>query len=567
VARVLARVASGHGRQYHRLVSARDRVWTGLVALALGLAGFLGGGLVAGWVERDNRAAPWRKLRVDHEGTKGTTTRTRAIFDSPKVALQGVEVTRSPEGRPEAGNVEVRGGGELAVRYDVDGRPSRLEADDGSAATVTYKGSKARVAFETPDGTAAGEAVITVPVVVRSALELAMADWSLVGNAYAQAGGAEPPKKITVRREVTIPVQIRLGPGGKPGEARVEASCAPYTCVPLTPTLSTPASSRVRIQVSAQQTRGAAAADATALAPFKDLAVSEAGTAEKVLVDVAKTIGAVGVVAEACEKLKRTGALCVPQFRRAAVVGGAVHAVQAHEVPRAGPLLDSRATTLFHEEQARATLDRALNIEVCFARGGYTRICTKLPGRPFGPTAMAVAGGAFEMRRGISGSVEGGHVMTQADGPDCKFSPAPKTDGPFTLTFDSKTGKVGARFSANGKGTRPGLACSLGSGDMRWTQNYSGSLSQAMSPSQLQAGGTIALDLRGTMNGSGSTSQSNCRSKGGASASCPGGRNESYSYPVHLTGNFNLDDETGSGQLNVSGSPLSTSGTWRVPKR
>lgn len=549
-------------------VSARIRVFTVLVAISLFLVGFVGGGIVAAWVERDKRTDPWRQLRVDHEGQRGVTTRTRIIFDNPKVALQGVGVVRSPAGVPETGTLEIRGGAELDVRFGEDGRPTSYRSPDGAEALVSYKGTQARVIFTAKGGKPLGDTTVSVPVLLRSALQMAASTvpdepWALIPDAHAQAGGKEPPKQIDVRREVVLPLTVSLGQGGTPGEVRVQVTCSAYTCVPLTPTLDVPGTRDVRIQVSSQRPRGAEPKGG--LAAFEEAATAEARTAQKVLPDASAIISGAGLVADACAKAKLVLPLCVPALTRNAVTGGAIQAVRNHDVPDEGPLIRTRAVDLFHEEQARAALDKPIDIEVCFSRSKYARVCTKLSGRPFGPTPMTVGAGRIEMKRGISGTVEGTFEMRQSDGPDCKFSPSPQTDGPLTISFDSKTGKVTGRLNANAKGTRPSLSCSLGSGDMRWTQNYSATMTQQLSPSQLTGGGQLQLNLTGTMSGSGSTSQSNCRTKGGASAACPSGRNETYNYPIRLTGAFDLDTESGSGSLVVTGAPLATSGTWKVP--
>lgn len=544
-------------------VSARIRVFTVLVAISLFLVGFVGGGIVAAWVERDKRADPWRQLRVAHDGQSGVTTHTRIIFDNPKVALQGVGLVRSPSGEPETGTVEIRGGAELDVRFGDDRRPKSYRSPDGTEALLSYKGTQARVVFVAKGGKSLGDTTVHVPVLLRSALELAATDWTLVPDAHAQVGGKEPPKQIDVRREVVLPLTVSLGQGGTPGEVRVQVTCSSYTCVPLTPTMDVPGTSDVRVQVSSQRPRGADPKGG--LTAFEEAATAEARTAQKVLPDASSIISGAGVVADACAKAKLVLPLCVPALTRNAVAGGAIQAVRSHTVPDAGPLIRTRAVELFHEEQARAALDQPVELEICFSRSKYARVCTKLAGRPFGPSPMKVGAGSIEMKRGISGTVEGTFEMRQSDGPDCKFSPSPQTDGPVTISFDSKTGKVTGRLSANSKGTRAGLACSLGSGDMRWTQNYSATMTQQLSPSQLTGGGKLQLNLTGTMSGSGSTSQSNCRTKGGASAACPSGRNETYNYPIRLSGTFDLDTESGSGNLIVTGAPLATSGTWQVP--
>jgi len=514
------------------------------------------------------RAKPWRKLRVEHKGIEGTTMTTRVIFDNPKVALSDVEVIRDPEGAPELAHVQVRAGSALTAQFDDASRPSSLEGSDGARALLSYKGTKATVTFVTASGKQAGQTTLRVPVELRSTLRLAhlslpVPSWSLIAKAHAQQD-----KQVLVEREVHLQADIRTsGKGDKPGQARIQASCAPFTCLPLTRTTATPGPSRVRIGVTGAIARSklGAAPKSKSLARYKDRASDERDHANDALPYLATVIAAVTVTAKACVALKLNASTCVPALAKITSASGAIHSVSSHRTASKGPLVDQRALELYYEEQARAALDKPVSIEVCFSRSGYTRACIEVAGRPLGAKPMPPAQATVAMKRGISGTVEGSFVMTQSDGADCKFSPSPRTEGPVSLTFDSKTGVVTAKLSANGRGTRSGLSCSLGSGDMRWTQNYSATMTQSFSPQQLEAGGKLALNLRGTMSGSGSQSQSNCRTRGGASANCPAGRSNSYNHPIQLVGNLDLDTQTGSGRLVISGAPLSTSGSWRIP--
>ena len=151
--------------------------------------------------------------------------------------------------------------------------------------------------------------------------------------------------------------------------------------------------------------------------------------------------------------------------------------------------------------------------------------------------------------------------MTQSDGADCKFSSGPKTDGKIELRYDIKNAAVSANLSASGRGTRPGLRCSLGTADMRWTQSYNGDGQQSVSADKLQAGGKLPIRLVGTMRGTSSLGWSNCKSRGGAPANCPGGRTDNYNYPMEISGEIDLDSGKGSGRISVR-APLSTSGSW-----
>ena len=42
-------------------------------------------------------------------------------------------------------------------------------------------------------------------------------------------------------------------------------------------------------------------------------------------------------------------------------------------------------------------------------------------------------------------------------------------------------GSMTGTLSANERGTRPGLSCSLGSGDMAWAQSYTATVTQRLS--------------------------------------------------------------------------------------
>jgi hypothetical protein len=344
-------------------------------------------------------------------------------------------------------------------------------------------------------------------------------------------------------------------------------SCAPLACTPLTPEITMPGKRNVRIGVSAATNKSALAAPAgkPALEAFEKLAAKEAATANEALSHVATAIATVALTADACAALSLAIPLCVPALTRGSTSGAALNGIRSHEVPTSGRPLEPRAMELHYQEQARAKLDKPARIEICVVRDGYTRACTTIDGRPLAATPMAEVHKSMSLRRGISGTLSGSFVMTQSDGADCKFSPSPRTSGALTLSFDDKTGVVSGTLSASERGARNGLRCSLGSGDMRWTQSYSARMSQTFDKQRLQAGGALTLRLVGTMTGSGQSTQSNCRSSGGASVGCPAGRNESYNYPIELNGSIDLDTQIGTGRLQISNAPLSTSGTWRVP--
>ena len=65
------------------------------MALLWGAIGFGVGVFGASLRARDQRAAPWRKMRVEHEGVDGATTRTRVIFDNPKVETRRLQLAKN----------------------------------------------------------------------------------------------------------------------------------------------------------------------------------------------------------------------------------------------------------------------------------------------------------------------------------------------------------------------------------------------------------------------------------------------------------------------------------------
>lgn len=571
-------------------MSARRGPWTALVAIALGALGFAAGAGGSAWQTRQLRAEPWRKLVVEHQGARGTTTRTRVVFQNPKLALQAIEVIRSPEGEPELSHVSLRDGEELTLRYEDGARPSSLEGPDGGQATLAYEGGKVEVTFFGPGGEEVSAERVSVPVELRGALRLARAEaarsiavgavgavgaaWSeleWIGEAHAQAAkkGGEDDAQVSVQREVVVLLEVRpVGAKVEPGAARVEVTCPPLACVPAAPTVDVPGEASVRILVSgnAPKSELGDAPGRGDLSAFERVAEDERKVAEEVMPDVAAVIGALGVTALACKAQKIGWSICVKDLGKTAnAAAGAVHGVAEHELAADEGAVSARAEALYFEEQARAALDQEVKIDVCLARDGYARACVDVAGSPLGEEPMAEVAKRLELRRGVGGAIAGSFVLTQSDGGDCKFSPSPRTGGSLTLSFDDEKGTITASFGANERGTRPNLACSLGTANMSWSQSYNVSATQSVPREALTSGGRLALRLTGTMNGSGSYSFSNCRTGGGASASCPAGKTEGYSYPVEITGDVDLDARTGRGRILVRNAPLSTSGTWAVP--
>lgn len=557
-------------------------MWTGLGAIAFVVLGFFVGGLGSAWMTRNARAEPWRKIKVEHEGTDGVTTRTRLVFANPKLPLQAIEVIRSPEGKPQTAHVALKDGTALTAEFEKD-KPISLEGPKGRRALFSFKGEKARVAFFDAKGKEAGEKVVRVPVELLSALKLAAAApvrdderhaaWSLVPEAQAQE---DPPQQeeeeedpqINVQRHVEVSLDITTKKDKDAGKALIEANCEPFTCLALTKEVSMPGESKIRIAVSGSKKKSELdePKGGSALEPFKKSAKEERKTATRVLPDVNAVVAAVSVTAIACRSLKLKWSLCVAKLGKdGATAGAAILSVSDHEVETAGREVDKRAEALYFEEQARAALDDEATIEICVSRDGFARACTKVSGRPLGEKPMKTESARVELRRGIGGTLVGSFVMTQSDGGGCKFSPSPKTSGPLKMSFDSETGVLTASLKAEAKGTRSNLRCNLGSANMRWTQNYSVTVTQTFTPEQLSAGGKLPLEMKGTMKGTGSYSFSNCRSNSGVSGNCPAGKREPYSHPLELTGELDLDTQRGNGRLTVRNAPLSTRGTWQIP--
>jgi len=276
-------------------------------------------------------------------------------------------------------------------------------------------------------------------------------------------------------------------------------------------------------------------------------------------------VAAVGVTALACRSLQQRLPFCVPELSESTAAGAAIRAISSYRVPTTGAAVTRRAEELYYIDQARATLDREVRVQVCAAREGYARACTEVSGRPFGAQPMAPVQAAVDLRKGIGGTLAGSFTLSQQDGADCKFSPSPRTSGALRLTFDNERNTMTGSLRADQRGTRPDLRCSLGTTNMSWSQTYTITVTQTFTPQQLQSAGKLPLRATGTMNGTGAYSFSNCRTSGGVSANCPAGKSEGYSYGAELVGELDLATQTGVGTIVISNSPLPASGTWRVP--
>lgn len=542
-------------------MTERNGAATALVALLLSALGFIGGAVGSAWRARERRADPWRKMRVEHEGTVGFTTRTRVIFENPKLPLQAVEVVRSPDGKPEVARVSLRAGEELTAVYEDETRPKTLEASDGSKAHFSYQGIKARVVFVASDGKELGDKTVTVPVELRSALRLSQSGGFWIGEAWAQEDA-----QVTVQKHVEVKLDVKLVGANDAGKAQIEATCPPLTCVPVTREVAVPGETTVRIAVSSNKKKSELGklTDKSAIEPFKGEAREERSTADKVLPDVATVVAAVGVVSSACRSLKLTGPLCVIELGSSAT-GAAIHSVQSHQVDTEGPVINKRAEELYYVEKARAALDAPNRVELCLNREGFARACSEIDARPFAKEPPAPVKRAIELRRGIGGTLVGSFVLLQSDGGDCKFSPSPRTNGELRLTFDNEKNVITASMKTDQRGTRPDLRCSLGTANMSWSQSYNVSGTQSVTQEQLQSGGKLPLQLTGTMSGNGNYSFTNCRSSGGGGVDCPAGKRDSYSYPIEILGELDLRTQKGGGRIVVKNAPLATNGTWRIP--
>jgi hypothetical protein len=568
------------------VASGRDLVtFTGVVLFAsLGFALGAGG---SAYRSRSDRAEPYRKMRVEHEGLSGAATRTRVLFQNPGLPLQAVELSRDREGLPTRGQVALRDGEIIAVLYDGAKRPSALEGADGARAELAYESERLRVSFTGAGGEALGEHRVAVPAELRPALRMASLEAGtpseresalasfvalFVGEAHAQAAQPEAvDETIGASRDLPVGLDVRLsGAKTEPGRARVEAKCAPLSCLAEPREIDTPGQAQVSVAVlgNVKKSTLGAAPDPSALGDFEKAARAERKQARKVLPDVAAAVAAVGATSIACRALGLELSVCAPGMGKASKpAGAAVVALVEAEVPESGAIVDERALALYFEDRARASLDKPARIELCLARDGYADACTSIDARPFAEEAPAAVERALTMKRRVGGNAAGSFVITQSDGPDCSFSPSPRTRGPIRIAVDGEKGVISASLTADERGSRPNLGCSLGTANMSWTQTYTISATQTLSREQLERGGPIPLRMSGHMNGAGSYSFSNCRSSGGASASCPGGKRDSYAYPVELTGQLDLERGVGNGMIVVRARRSAPAAPGRCPGR
>lgn len=547
--------------------------------------GFGVGAFASAYVSYDDYASPWRKLRVEHEGLRGEAGRTRVIIQNPKMPVQAVDVTTTAAGLPASARVSLKNGQELEMTFDEKGRATSLTGPDGAVARYTFDAGMMRVAFFGADGAPTGVRKITIPTPLlttradaapgRGALARAVdaVGEAIVPSAFAQPSGGGDDSPITVTRNVLISLDVRAGSGelATPGKASLDATCslpnAKIACVPNTREISTPGVSEITVAVTGSvDKKSLTTPESDDMAPFREHAKEERKEAAHDLPHVARVMSALGVTAIGCRTLSLTSSLCIKEFRSdSAIAGGAISAFLEFDLGADTASVEQRARRLFDEDRARLQLDKAVHVEVCVSRDRAARVCSTVDGRAFAESPLQKATRAVDLKTDLAATLAGSFVMTQSDGGDCKFSPSPRTGGPLKLSFDDEKGAVSASMSTVEQGIRQNLSCSMGTANMGWNQSYSITATQSFTKDQLHSGGTLPLKLVGTMSGSGGYGFSNCRSSGGVSGQCPGGKNEGYSYPVEIVGEINLATHVGSGTIIVKNAPLTTSGTWRVP--
>ncbi len=553
-------------------------------AALFAVVGFTATAFGSAWLTYQNFAAPWRKLHVEHQGVRGKPSHTRIVVENPKVAVQAVDLASTSDGASSLARITLKNGDELTMTFDGNGRPASITGPDGSVARLAYAGGQTRVTFYSDDGSEVGSKRITVPALIAAdaiAIEASPAaapplvrrasdavaralDALTIDEAHADEADDE---EITVTREIPLSLDVRVGgPDDKrAGTAQISASCAPLACVATHRDIAVPGANDVVIVATGKVKKKTLAAPSDDdVARFHAEADAERKAAAKDLPKIARVIGGLATTSMAWRSLSLTGPVCVKAFGDPYVPGGAVTSLLEYAVPSSASAVDARAKDLAVEDQARAAFDKDMRIEACVNRDGFARTCVTVPGRPFGESSMDAVSRAIDLAPAVGGTLSGSFVITQLDGSDCTFSPSPVSQGPFKLTFDDKASTASASFGADAHGTRPNLTCSLGTANMSWSQNYNVSAVETFTKEQLDAGGDLPLELKGSMTGSGGYSFSNCRS-GGSSVSCPGGKNDGYSYPVEIRGSINLTTHTGTGEIIVHDAPLSTHGTWRVP--
>lgn len=578
-------------------MSAARSVLRAFGLLASAAIGFAAAAAGSAHYRRLQAAKLWQDLRVEHRGQAGEATQTRIRMLNQKLFLESLEVLRSEKGEPVSGTAVLRGGQELAIRFDAR-RPHDIYAKDGSHARLDYKGRYIWVTLTGNQDQSLGQQAVKVPIELRKALRVAQlpepgatqkfAAWSddlqrgrgpipgldtvgrLLGSIIPSAQAQQAKRDnatLTIERDVLVNLSVR---GAKSdATSTISAACKPFNCSPGQPKLTTPGNAQVRIAVTTQVARNKlkGANGTEGLEAHTKQAARERSQANRAMAGAASLVAGLAVTAQACRKLGQNVGVCVASLDKAKSEA-ATYGLSHFRLQTKGRVLQERAMVLRNEHLARRIIDKNVRLEVCVSRRGFARSCARQIIRPFAERAQAPVDQTIVLKRGLAGTVSGTFELVQRDGADCKFSPSPRTSGQLSLRFDQKTGMMTAKLNASERGKRTALDCSLGTGDMHWTQAYTAKLSQRFSDAQLRtAGSRLPLRLKGTMRGSGNFRWQNCKSKSGTNAACPGGKTAPYTYRMELVGYLDTSTQRGSGQLRVSGSPLKTSGRWGVPKK
>jgi hypothetical protein len=148
-------------------------------------------------------------------------------------------------------------------------------------------------------------------------------------------------------------------------------------------------------------------------------------------------------------------------------------------------------------------------------------------------------------------TVEGTHVLSQADGAECSFSDAPRISGSFTLTVQPD-GSASGRLSGQGSGTRD-LTCGDAGARMAWSQKYSATFTGRVADGKLTGSGTL--------HNVNSTRMTGCTNAGHPVA-CEPYQTGPGDYPITLTGSYDSITGRGQGTFTVGKVARTTVGTW-----
>jgi len=151
-------------------------------------------------------------------------------------------------------------------------------------------------------------------------------------------------------------------------------------------------------------------------------------------------------------------------------------------------------------------------------------------------------------------TVQGSHVLSQADGAECSFSDAPRIAGSFTLTVQPD-GSASGRMSGQGSGTRD-LTCGDAGARMAWSQKYSATFTGRVTGGKLTGSGTL--------HNVNSTRLTGCTNAGHPVA-CEPYQTGPGDYPITFTGSFDIATGRGQGTFTVGKVARTTIGTWAAP--